>query len=94
MSETLNIAHLANLARLSLDTEAVTATEQDLGNIIAMIDRMQAVNTDDVEPMAHPLDATQRLRADVVDETPDRDALQATAPATEDGYYLVPRVVE
>lgn len=94
MSETLNIAHLANLARLSLDTEAVTATEQDLGNIIAMIDRMQAVNTDDVEPMAHPLDATQRLREDRVTETVDTQKFQAHAPATEQGYYLVPRVVE
>ena len=94
MSKTLNIAHLANLSRLSLSADAVAAAEQDLGNIIAMIDHMQAVNTDNVEPMAHPLDATQRLREDRVTEEVDTQKFQAHAPATEQGYYLVPRVVE
>ncbi len=94
MADSIDIEHLARLARLSLSADATTRARSDLGNIIAMIDKMQAIDTSGVEPMANPLDATQRLRPDVVDEEPDRDALQAPAPETQDGYYLVPRVVE
>ena len=94
MADSIDIEHLARLARLSLSADATARARDDLGNIIAMIDKMQAIDTSGIEPMAHPLDATQRLRADVVDEEPDRDALQAPAPETQDGYYLVPRVVE
>ncbi len=91
---TIDIAHLANLARLSLSEDEQQNAERQLGNIIAMIDAMQAIDTQGVEPMAHPLDATQRLRPDEVTEQVNPDAFQAIAPATEDGYYLVPRVVE
>ena len=94
MSDTINISHLATLARLSLDDAAARRAEADLHNIIGMIDQMQAMDTEGVEPMAHPLDATQRLRADEVTEAVDVEHLQACAPDTEDGYYLVPRVVE
>ena len=66
----------------------------DLQRIMAMVDQMQAMDTDDVEPLAHPLDARQRLRADEISEVIDRELLQQGAPATRDGLYLVPRVVE
>ena len=82
----INIPHLAMLARLSL--------EQELHNIITMIDQMQAVDTTGVIPMAHPMDAQQRLRSDQVTEHVDRERFQRNAPATAEGYYLVPRVVE
>jgi len=94
MSDNINIPHLAKLARLSLSQEQHQAAKLDLANIVAMIDTMQAVETDGIVPMAHPMDATQRLREDEVTESVDVDKLQATAPATEAGYYLVPRVVE
>jgi aspartyl-tRNA(Asn)/glutamyl-tRNA(Gln) amidotransferase subunit C len=94
MSNSINIAHLATLARLSLDENARALAERELHNIIDMIDTMQTIDTEGVEPMAHPLDATQRLREDVVTEIVDAATFQATAPSTEDGYYLVPRVVE
>ena len=94
MSDSIDIPHLAALARLSLDADSVVHAEQDLLNIIAMIDQMQAIPTDGIEPMAHPLDATQRLREDIVTEEVDLAAFQAQAPSTEQGYYLVPRVVE
>jgi aspartyl-tRNA(Asn)/glutamyl-tRNA(Gln) amidotransferase subunit C len=94
MADNINIPHLARLARLSLDAQAQTQAAEDLQNIIAMIDAMQAIPTDGVEPMAHPLDATQRLRKDEVSEDVARAQFQAVAPSTEDGYYLVPRVVE
>lgn len=94
MSDNINIPHLATLARLSLDEDARLKAEQDLHSIITMIDAMQAIPTQGVEPMAHPLDAIQRLRADEVTEQVARDAFQSVAPETAEGYYLVPRVVE
>ncbi|NKC00912.1 MAG: Asp-tRNA(Asn)/Glu-tRNA(Gln) amidotransferase subunit GatC [Pseudomonadales bacterium] len=90
----MDLIHLARLARLSLDQDELEATKADLENIIDMINSMQKIDTDGVSPMANPLDANQRLRADKVTEKVDRDQFQASAPATEDGYYLVPRVVE
>lgn len=93
MSDSINIAHLAALARISLDAQTAVNAEQDLRNIIAMIDEMQAIPTDGIEPMAHPHDGTQRLRADVVTEDVDPERFQANAPETAQGYYLVPRVV-
>ncbi len=94
MADNINIPHLARLARLSLDDAAQARAADDLGNIIDMIDVMQAIPTDGIEPMAHPLDATQRLRADAVTEQVERAIFQNVAPETADGYYLVPRVVE
>ncbi len=94
MPDTPNIDHLTHLARLSLDAQARQAARQKLTDIIAMIDPMQSVDTEGVEPMAHPMDATQRLRNDQVTEEIDRSRLQAGAPEVASGYYLVPRVVE
>jgi aspartyl-tRNA(Asn)/glutamyl-tRNA(Gln) amidotransferase subunit C len=89
-----DIARLRTLARLALDAREQRDAETDLERIIGMIDAMTAVDTTDVEPLAHPLDADARLRADSVTEVVDRDLLQRGAPATRDGLYLVPRVVE
>ena len=55
---------------------------------------MQAVDTTGIEPLAHPLEASQRLRADVVTESNHREAYQSIAPAVENGLYLVPKVIE
>ena len=93
-SNHLNVAHLARLAQLALtETEAQQVTAE-LGNIVSMIDAMQEIDTNGVTPMAHPHDATARLRADRVTETVDPAHFQAHAPDVADGYYLVPRVVE
>jgi aspartyl-tRNA(Asn)/glutamyl-tRNA(Gln) amidotransferase subunit C len=90
----IDIKHLSRLAQLALTEAEQTAALEDLQRIITMVDQMQAIDTDGVEPLAHPLDADQRLRADVVTENVDRDLYQKGAPATRDGLYLVPRVVE
>ncbi len=88
------IEGVAHLARLSISEDEVRQTTDKITAIMGLIDEMQAVNTDGVEPLAHPLDAVQRLRADEVTETNQREQLQANAPATEDGLFLVPRVIE
>ena len=90
----INIQHLANLAQLELSEREISAVGEDLQRIMAMVDQMQAIDTDAIEPLAHPLDARARLRPDQVTETIERDLYQQGAPATADGLYLVPRVVE
>jgi aspartyl-tRNA(Asn)/glutamyl-tRNA(Gln) amidotransferase subunit C len=88
------IAKIAELARLELSATDAAALQQDLNGILAMVDRMQAVDTRAIEPMSHPQQAMQRLREDHVTERDQRDKHQAIAPATEDGLYLVPKVIE
>ena len=90
-SDVLNAAHLARIAIEEQDIENYT---RDLGNILDLVDQMQSVNTDNIEPMAHPTDAEQRLRADEISETDQRDHFQKIANVTENGLYLVPRVIE
>jgi len=90
----IDIAHLSRLAQLALNEGEQRQVYADLERIIAMVDQMQAIDTDGVLPLAHPLDAEQRLRTDQVTETVDRELYQAGAPVTQDGFYLVPRVVE
>ena len=92
--ERSDVEKIAHLARLGLNDADLPQTTATLNSILGLIDAMQAVDTAGVEPLAHPLEATQRLRADVVSETNQREAYQAIAPAVENGLYLVPKVIE
>lgn len=92
--ERSEVEKIAHLARLGLNDGDIPQTTETLNNILGLIDQMQAVDTQGIEPLAHPLEATQRLRADVVTERNQRDAYQAIAPSTESGLYLVPKVIE
>jgi len=89
-----DVEKIAHLARLQVSASDTLEVAQRISNILNMIDQMQSVDTSQVAPMAHPFDATQRLRADVVTETDQRDYFQLNAPATQDGLYLVPKVIE
>jgi aspartyl-tRNA(Asn)/glutamyl-tRNA(Gln) amidotransferase subunit C len=88
------VEHLAMLARLQLEEHEVSDVVSKLSRIVAFVDQLQAAPVDDVLPMAHPLNASQRLRPDRVTESIDREAIQANAPAVQDGFYLVPKVIE
>ncbi len=90
-SDVLNIAHLA---RLEIETTDIPKYAQDLSSILELVEQMQTQNTDQIVPMAHPLNATQRLREDNVTEPNQRDLAMAIAPAAEAGLYLVPKVIE
>ena len=92
--ERSDVEKIAHLARLGLSEADLPRTTETLNNILGLIDQMQAVDTSGVEPLAHPLEATQRLRPDAVTETEHRDAYQTIAPAVEEGLYLVPKVIE
>lgn len=88
------VRKIAHLARLAVADGEVPGYARELSSILELVDRMNAVDTDGVAPMAHPQDATQRLRPDEVTEPNERECLQRGAPAVERGLYLVPRVVE
>jgi aspartyl-tRNA(Asn)/glutamyl-tRNA(Gln) amidotransferase subunit C len=87
------VRHIASLARLQLEAEEFEDVVGKLSRIVDFVDRLQAAETEDVLPMAHPLDQVQRLRPDRVTDIVDRDAVQANAPAVRDGFYLVPKVI-
>jgi len=89
-----DIEKLAELARIEVSEATIDEVAGNISDILALVDQLQAVDTSGVTPMAHPLDAVQRLRADTVTEHNQREALQANAPATEDGLFLVPKVIE
>jgi aspartyl-tRNA(Asn)/glutamyl-tRNA(Gln) amidotransferase subunit C len=89
-----DIEKIAELARIRIADEEIGQVTQRITEILDMVDRLQAVDTQNVEPMANPLDAIQRLRPDTVTQGNRRDAFQAIAPAVENGLYLVPRVIE
>ncbi|WP_163832503.1 Asp-tRNA(Asn)/Glu-tRNA(Gln) amidotransferase subunit GatC [Spartinivicinus ruber] len=89
-----DVEKIAHLARIAINKQDIANTTEGLTQILAMIDQMQAADTDNVEPLAHPLEMEQRLRPDKVTETNQRETFQATAPATENGLYLVPKVIE
>ncbi|MBC52584.1 MAG: Asp-tRNA(Asn)/Glu-tRNA(Gln) amidotransferase GatCAB subunit C [Gammaproteobacteria bacterium] len=89
-----DVEKIAHLARLQISESDTLEVAQRITNILDMIDQMQDVDTSAVTPMAHPFDASQRLRPDVVTETDQRDDYQKIAPATQDGLYLVPKVIE
>lgn len=89
-----DIEKIAELARLRLEEHTLAEVTQSITDILALVDQMQAVDTRDIEPMANPQDAVQRLRADAVTEPNERAAFQKIAPAVEDGLYLVPKVIE
>ena len=93
-----DVERIALLSRIALSDQETDATLKQLQDIFAMIEKMQAIDTHDLAPLATPLAAinevTLRLRDDVVTEPNQRDALLALAPATADGLFLVPQVLE
>lgn len=88
------VAGIAHLARLKIEDSATEDYARNLSDILDFVEQLSSVDTDGIEPMAHPQNVSQRLRPDEVTETNDRDLFQAVAPAVEDGLYLVPKVIE
>ncbi len=89
-----DIQKLANLAMIEIDDDQVSEVAARISDVLALVDQLQAADTDNVTPMAHPLDTVQRLRADEVHEPNCREKFQAIAPESENGLYLVPKVLD
>ncbi len=93
-----DLKRLARLARIAVSGEDVALLQSQLNGIFGLIEALQAVDTREIEPLAHPLDVVQpmaqRLREDRVTEFDARAANMANAPAQENGLFLVPKVLE
>jgi aspartyl-tRNA(Asn)/glutamyl-tRNA(Gln) amidotransferase subunit C len=90
-----DVENIAHLARLEITEAELPTYVSSLSAILAFVEQLSAAPTDDVAPMAHPLEGqVQRLRVDHVTESDRRADYQANAPAVEAGLYLVPRVIE
>lgn len=88
------VEKLAELARIAISEETIEEVSSRLGDVLQLVDKLQAVNTEGVAPMAHPLDAVQVLRPDEVTEPNRREEFLALAPQSEEGLYLVPKVID
>ena len=89
-----DVKAIARLARLAIADADIPAYAKNLSSILEFVAQLDKVDTSTVQPMAHPLDMSQRLREDAVTERVERDRYQRNAPQTEAGLYLVPKVVE
>ena len=89
-----NIAQIAHLARVGIRADELAPLAADLTRVLTLVEQLQAIDTSQVEPMAHPASASLWLRDDEVTETDQRERLQAPAPELKDGYFLVPRVID
>lgn len=89
-----DVKKIAYLARLSIDEQDIAEYAKNLSNILEMVEQMNSIDTRGVGPMAHPQEASQRLRADTVTEEDRRETFQSVAPFTEASLYLVPKVIE
>lgn len=88
------VRRLARLARIAIRPEETEAVLGQLNRVLGLVDELRRVDTAGIDPMAHPLDAVQRLRPDEVTEPDRRELYQSVAPAVEGGFYLVPKVIE
>jgi aspartyl-tRNA(Asn)/glutamyl-tRNA(Gln) amidotransferase subunit C len=93
-----DIDRIANLARLTLQAEEAERMREQINGFFNIVEAMQAVDTAGLEPLAHPVAMIQkvalRLRDDAVTEPNNREANQRSAPAVENGLFLVPKVIE
>jgi aspartyl-tRNA(Asn)/glutamyl-tRNA(Gln) amidotransferase subunit C len=88
------VENIAHLARLAIRPEEIPAYVDNLSRILDFVRQLDAADTSGVQPMAHPLALSQRLRPDEVTEQDQRTRYQAGAPLVEAGLYLVPKVIE
>ena len=89
------LASIAALARLDITAAEAPLYQGSLSSILEFIGALDAVDTSNVKPMAHPLPGlSQRLRPDEVTETDHHEQYQENAPQVAAGLYLVPKVIE
>jgi len=89
-----DVLSVAQLARLRIEDSALDDVTDRFGRILDLVAQLQQIDTEGVEPMSNPHDMVQRLRPDTVTEGDQREELQAAAPSVEDGFFLVPRVID
>ena len=89
-----DVQKLCALARLEITPDEMADVLAKLSDIVALVSQLEAEDTTDVVPMAHPLDQTQKLRSDQITETDKHQLYQKNASLVEEDLYLVPKVIE
>ena len=89
-----DVYRIAEIAHVGINEEAAQRMQAELNDIFKMIERIQAVDTEGVEPMMHPHDGVQRLREDKVVFGNNREENMKNAPEEFEGLFLVPQVIE
>lgn len=90
-----DIPRIAHLARLNIAEAKIPQYVEHLNNLLKLVEEMNQVNTDNIAPMAHPLEGEmQRMRDDNITEANQREAFQKIAPQVVEGLYIVPKVIE
>ena len=88
------LKNISLLSKLEIEKSMKEKVSKELESILLMVDQMNEVNTDKVEPMSHPLSEAQNLREDIISEDIERDKYIKNAPQSDDGYYLSPKVID
>lgn len=88
------VRRIAHLARISLDEADVPKMQQELNAILAFVEELGEVDVAGIEPMSSVIPVSMRLRDDVVTAGGDARSVLLNAPATEDGFFVVPKVIE
>ena len=88
------VKEIAYLARLSIENSELEQSTKELNNILSLMDQLGEIDTGDAEPMAHPVEMSQRLRDDQVTEDDLSEEFQEIAPKTGNNHFLVPTVIE
>ena len=94
VTQTTTIRDVADLARLTIADSDVNKVTEEFNQTLALFEALTTVNTDGLEPMVNPCMESQPLRADTVATLVERDDLMQNAPASEQNYFLVPRVID
>jgi len=89
-----DIAYISSLSKLKMEDIEIDNFTRQISDILEMIQQLEKVDTDGIEPMAHPLNMKQRLRMDEVTEENQRDLYQENAVEVEQGFYKVPKVID
>ena len=86
--------NISSLSKIRIDEEIKSDLVKDLESILEMVEEMNKIDTSGIEPMSHPLEEANNLRKDIAIKKIKRDKYQKSAPQTDDGFYLTPKVVE
>ena len=88
------LKNISQLSKLNIADSMKEKISKELESILLMVDKMNEVDTEQIEPMSHPLNEAQNLREDIISKDIDRDEYIKNAPPSDDGYYLSPKVIE
>lgn len=88
------VEHVAKLARLDLTAEEKNKFVDQIGKLLDYFNQLKEINTESIEPMAHPVQAVNVVREDIIVESCGRDEILKNAPQEEDGYFKVPKIID